>query len=92
MGDVSLIFPDGIQRLDELPHTLHTAILVGYHFIGFDELPDDERPPKRIWFDADEMRSWWSFVKRKREAEVKGESAESSHGQQNQAVKELIVG
>jgi len=92
MGDVSSLFPEGIKHLDDLPHTIHTAIIMGLGFLSFDELPRDERPPKKIWFMPDEMKSWWSFVERKRKEEAGGDGHTSGGDMtKNKATEGLLV-
>lgn len=93
MGEVSVLFPEGINRLDDLPWTLHTAIVKGLYYLGFEELPLDERPPKRIWERPDEMKAWWARVERERK-EKYGQGGDDSgvQEQENAAVKDMIVG
>lgn len=37
-------------------------------YISFDELPDDERPPRRIWLDDDALQAHFQRVRRDRDA------------------------
>lgn len=74
-GDISSLFPAGITRLWDLPHTLFTAIRMALGFLKFEELDPKERPPKKIWLDGDKMTMWWAEVKASREAEAKGEGS-----------------
>lgn len=55
-----------------MPFTIHNAILSALGFLSFDELPEDERPPKSIWLIGEKMKEWWSEVKRLREAQMEG--------------------
>jgi hypothetical protein len=66
-----------VDHLADLPHPLFDAIRLALYFLSFDELDSDERPPRRIWMDADAMRDWWAHVKRLRE-EKYGKSDSSS--------------
>lgn len=92
MGEVSVLFPEGIKRLDDLPWTLHTAIVQGLYYLGFEELPPDERPPKRIWDRHDEMKAWWQAVERRRKEKYEGGgSSDTGVEERNEAVKDLIV-
>lgn len=68
------LFPEGISRLDDLPHTLFGLINRTLLTLSWEELPEDERPPKRIWTDNEKLNSWFEDVRRKREAEMKGDS------------------
>lgn len=93
MGEVSVLFPEGISRLDDLPWTLHNAIIQAIYYLGYEELEKDERPPKRIWDRPDEMKAWWGMVERKRK-EKYGHDDDSGGGEEqtNAAVKDMIVG
>ena len=33
---------------------------------GFFELPKDKRPPENIWFDSDELETWFEEVEAER--------------------------
>lgn len=74
------------------------AIRLGHIFLSFDELPKDERPPKRIWLDGDSLREWFADVERKREAKWSGGSSKGGWDKsiedpvENEAAKGLIVG
>lgn len=91
IGDISSLFPPGITRIWDLPHTLHTAIRLGLYFLSFEELPEKERPPKHLWLDSDAMTTWWAEVKRNREAEMKGEATYNDLPQ-NDLLKEFFGG
>lgn len=70
-GDISSLFPPGITRIWDLPHTLFHAIRTSLHFLRFEELPRDEQPPKGIWLDEDKMKQWWREVEQAREDKYK---------------------
>lgn len=44
-------------------------------YLSWDELPDDERPPERIWGDPEKLSAHFKWVKRKRRAEMDGKDA-----------------
>ena len=67
MGDVSSLFPPGVTHLADVPYHLHDAISRGMSYVGFDELPSDERPPKHIWLDEEKLRKWFDAVEKRRE-------------------------
>jgi hypothetical protein len=94
MGEVSVLFPEGINRLDDLPWTLHTAITQALFYLGFEELDPEERPARRIWNRPDEMAAWWQMVKRKRKEKYGGDDNDGGGGKEeaNAAVKDMIVG
>jgi hypothetical protein len=67
LGDTSLLLPDGIDHLADLPSQLFDAVRFALGFLSFDELPKDERPPRNIWMDGPELRKWFKAVERRRE-------------------------
>lgn len=85
IGDISSLFPPGITRLTDLPFTISNAILGALGFLSFDELPEEEKPPKRIWLDAKKMKAWWAEVKRVRKAR------EDGHGDQSTMTKGTLA-
>lgn len=72
-GDISSLFPKGIKSIADLPYTLFNAIHMGLYFLSFEELPKEERPPKRIWLDAERMEAHWETVTQMRRDRAKGE-------------------
>jgi hypothetical protein len=76
----------------DCPHTLFTAIRVALMVISFDELPEDERPARRIWLDNDRLEAWFKEVKRRRDEKYGGKSREIEDPVQNDAARALIVG
>lgn len=40
---------------------------MGTVFLSFEELEPDERPPRAIWLDGEQMTAWFDNVKRRRE-------------------------
>lgn len=91
LGDVSALLPEGVRSLADAPYTLHDAIVAALHFLKYEELPKDEQPPKRIWFDNDAMRDWIAHIERVREAKYKGEKP-SGPTEENDAASDLLVG
>lgn len=57
-------------------------------FLSFEELPEDEQPPRRIWRDADKLSAHFDAVRAKR-GDVSGDIDDPV---QNQAARDLIVG
>lgn len=90
-GDISSIFPPGITRLIDLPYTIHDALLSALGFLSFDELPEKERPPKRIWLDGEKLDAWFAEVKRVREAEIAGHGDQGAM-ERNGLVDRLLIG
>lgn len=92
-GTVHELLPDGVDDVRDLPHPFFEAIRVALMVIGFDELDEDERPPKRIWLDGERMSAWFKEVRRRRREKYSGKGAgEIEDPVQNQAAKDLLVG
>lgn len=93
LGDVSVLLPEGMS-LGDCPYNLADAILLALRFLKFDELEEEDRPPKRIWFDGDGLKRHWAEVRRRMEAKMKGEGDKQIEGDAspNDAAKQLIVG
>lgn len=67
LGNLDAVLPPGITSLRDCPYTVFEAVRIGMFFLDFDELPSDERPPKRIWLDSKKLEEWFDVVKRRRE-------------------------
>jgi hypothetical protein len=91
LGDISSLFPPGVTRLWDLPHTLHTAIRSALYFLSFEELPEKERPPRHMWLDGESMTQWWREVKANRESQMKGEGSYTDMPQ-NDLLKQFFGG
>lgn len=87
---MSQLFPPDIHELADLPHHIFDAIRAAHIYLSFEELPEDERPPKRIWRDGDKMAEFFDGVRRRRN------EGSSQHviddPVQNEAARNLIVG
>jgi hypothetical protein len=90
LGDVSALLPPGIDSVWDLPHNIHDAISQGLVFIGFDELSEEERPPRNIWLDPELLTEHFANLKRERKEKAEGRAIEDPV--QNAAAKDLIVG
>lgn len=56
---------------------------------SWDELEEDERPPKHIWTDGRKMHQWFRDVRSQRKSEG---SDDIEDPVENEAAKGLIVG
>ncbi len=74
-GNISSLFPPGVTRLWDLPHTLSSAIRLALTYLSYEELPKKERPPKEIWLDVKKMKAHWEQVEANREREAKGQGS-----------------
>jgi hypothetical protein len=87
-GDISSLFPPGVTRLCDLPHTIHRAIRMALYFLSFDNIIEpQDKPPKYIWLNGEKMEQWFQAVK---------ERAKSDKGvnemPQNETLKEMFPG
>jgi hypothetical protein len=82
--------------LDDVPHHIFAAIKNGLVYLSFEELPDEEKPPKRIWTDPQKLNEFFKKVDENRKAQYGG-GGRSDLGPienpvENEAAKLLIVG
>jgi hypothetical protein len=92
-GTVSELYPEGVDDLTDLPHGLFELVRHAMVVLSFDELPEDERPAKRIWLDPKKLKDHFAWVRRKREREMKGDRSDDVDDTvENEAAKGLIVG
>lgn len=90
---MSELFPEGVANVRDLPYRLFDAIRMALVFIGFDELPKDERPPRKIWLDEEKLNSWFAEVEAKRKRESEGKHTEmEGESVHNKAAEQLIHG
>jgi len=89
-GNISSLLPPGIDNLIDMPFHLHRAVVAALGFLGFEELPQDERPPKRIWLDGNKLNAWFNDVRARRKAEMEGHATPEMS--ESPLKKELLVG
>lgn len=87
---MSALLPEGAS-LNNVPYLWFDAVRFALMVVGFDELPSEDRPPKRIWRDGDRLEEWFKAVKRRHEAEARGESKHIEDPVDNAFIKDLIV-
>lgn len=76
LGDVSVLFPEGVKSLTELPYTIFDAIRQGLTFLKFQEMDEDEQPPREIWLDTKRLKEHMEMVTRTRKAKYGGGDAD----------------
>ena len=99
-GDVSRLWPEGVDHLAEAPWTWFHAVRLAQIYLSFEELPDDERPPKRIWDDSEALNEHFRWVKAERDRKYKtgggssggGGDDEAAEDKRNSLTKDLVVG
>lgn len=89
-GSVSELLPDGIADLRDCPYVLFDAIRHATVVLSWQEnLPDKERPPKRIWQDGEALKEWFARLDKEREREREGKKIDDPVD--NPAAAGLIV-
>lgn len=91
---MSSLFPPGIDHLADLPHTFFDAIRQAFSILSWEELPDEERPPKRIWLDSEKLSLHFARVKRDRERKYGLKPGEQDGGPMEESglVDDLVIG
>jgi hypothetical protein len=93
-GTVRELFPAGVDDVLDLPHTLFDAIGRASIFLGWEELPREEQPPRRIWLNSEALSEWFDEVRRKRARDMdpKNRDHEIEDPVENEAAGMLIGG
>lgn len=87
------LLPDGVEDLRDCPHVLFEAIRTALLVLSFDELPEDERPARRIWDDGEKLNEWFKDVRRRRDEKYgKDSPGPIEDPVENEAAKALIGG
>lgn len=91
-GDLSLLFPDTITTIRDLPYNIFDAIRLALVWLSFEELESAEKPPKEIWLDGKAMSKWWKAVKKRREDKYSGRPNDDIDGpvERNSLVDDLL--
>lgn len=77
----------------DCPHPLFAAIRHALVILSWEELPREERPPKRIWLDGDALREHFDRVEKARDERYRpGGSGPIDDPRENEAAKSLLVG
>ncbi len=90
LGTADHLIPDGVAGVQDLPYPLFDAIRTALVYLSFDELPSEDRPPRRIWPFPWMLRDWFDDVERRRKERYSGDEIEDPV--QNEAAKDLIGG
>lgn len=53
----------GLEDLQDFPHTLVYVIMKRMQIDSFAELPKKDRPPERIWDDAEALEDWFDRIR-----------------------------
>jgi hypothetical protein len=87
---VSVLFPPGITSLHDCPGPVFDAIRLANFFLSFEEMREEDRPPKSIWLDGEKLNAHLRAVSAKYEREAGG-SSRNEEVLYNDAAKDLIV-
>lgn len=71
---MSELLPPGIENVRDIPYRWFEAIRMALVFLSFDELPNEERPPRSIWLQEDKLGAWFERVERDRDQKYGGGS------------------
>lgn len=72
-----MLLPEGIRTIADLPHSLHDAITVALRYLSWEELPEDERPPRGIYVDGEKLKAHFTKVKKERDEKYGGKDGQS---------------
>jgi 5,10-methenyltetrahydromethanopterin hydrogenase len=89
-GNVSILFPKGIDRINDISNDLHAAIQHADMVLGwFENLPKDETPPEWMWPFSDEIKGWFEEVTWAREQKYGGGGDSYADMDSNEYAKNL---
>jgi hypothetical protein len=92
-GTVAELVPDGFRDLRDMPHAFFEALRNALLVISFDELTEDERPPRRIWNDGEGLKAWFDDVRSRRDEKYGGKGPGPIEDPvENEAARSLLVG
>lgn len=93
-----ILLPPGVSSVRDLPFTVFEAVREALTFISFDELPEDERPPRRMWNDRRALSRWFRRVRAMRKQKYGGGDDDDAWDKpiedpvRNEAARDLIRG
>lgn len=92
-GTVSAILPEGCTGLFDAPFTFVESVRVGLAYLKFQELPEDEAPPRNIWDRPDMLDEHFAAVRAKQRRKFGGkDDDEIEDPRDNGAASMLLVG
>jgi hypothetical protein len=89
LGDVSQLLPDGVRSLRDIPWRLQQAIKTALMYLGFEELPPEDVPPRNIWSDGPLLREHFDRVRTRHEERSSGREIEDET--RNATIEMLVV-
>jgi hypothetical protein len=91
MGTVQSLFPPGITDLRELPGGYFDAITMALSFLSFEELPSEDRPPRRIWLSHEKLKAHFDAVKARQKEKADPDNEPIEDPVDNPAARDLIA-
>jgi hypothetical protein len=74
-GSGDLLYPVGVNSVEDVPHDLHVAILHAHKILSwYKNLVPEEIPPRWMWSFDERLVSWFEEVKRQRDSKFNGNS------------------
>lgn len=93
MGTAHLLFPPGITDIRELPAPHFDAIRTSLMFLGFEEMPEEDAPPRSIWLDDEQLSAHFKRLKQRRKDEMTPNGSQpGGEMKQNALAKDMVVG
>jgi hypothetical protein len=93
MGTADLLFPPGVTDIREMPSAHFEALSTSLMFLGFEEMPEEDAPPRKIWLDPEALTEHFKWLKQKRKDEMDPDSPKSGgEMKRNELAKDMVVG
>lgn len=90
LGTADHLIPDGVDGLTDLPYPLFDAIRGAMVFLSFDNLPEKDTPPRRMWGHPRMLRDWFDAVDERNKREYDRDPIDDPV--ENEAAAALISG
>lgn len=92
LGTAHLLFPPGISDIRDLPAVQFDAIRTSLMFLGFEEMTEEDAPPRSIWLDDEKLTAHFKRLKEQRKRESDPNGAKSGgEMKQNSLAKDMVV-
>jgi hypothetical protein len=76
-GSVESFWPEGVM---DMPYDLHLTLNYALSVIGwYENLPEEEQPPRHIWWSEEKLAKWFKEVKEARDAGTSPAGGRSSY-------------
>lgn len=75
-GGIQVLLPPGVNDLLDAPWPLLHAVRFAQQVLSWDNLDEQDRPPRRIWQDQPALRAHMASIKRNRDERADGREIE----------------